>query len=121
MQPLVNDAQRRSVEKFLEAVIRDAYSMADMTAAFLEAQGLRPSKEPVRLAGGILPESPAMTGANAFLLNLGAALKIAAWECAGYGLRCRLICPVPQTRSAAWSRQKRQRLAKTAQLRPNCP
>ena len=45
MQPLVIDeSQRRSVQKFIEAVIRDAQYKAQLAAAFLKSYGYRPRK-----------------------------------------------------------------------------
>ena len=85
MQPLdVDDAQRRSVEKFLEAVIRDAHYKAKLAAAFLKYCGYRPSKSAVGHSTPSLPEDHrTRQRAECFLLNLGAAMQILAWERAG--------------------------------------
>jgi len=77
----------RAVVRFLEAVIRDAYHMADITAAFLKAQGFRPRKRSQRSLGAPLAETdapsaetPVSRQARGFLLNLAAALRLARWE-----------------------------------------
>jgi hypothetical protein len=83
MEPIVKDLERRTVENFLEAVIRDAYYMADLTAAFLKSQGFRPRRKHGRTSCVLCEGSPASTRVQGFLLNLAAALRIAAWERAG--------------------------------------
>jgi hypothetical protein len=98
MRPVIDDAQRRSVERFLEAVIRDACHMADMTAAFLKDRGWRPSRKKAD-SHGVLPElNPTMSRAHGVLLNLAAALRIASWERAG--LRSELSADLPSSTEA---------------------
>jgi hypothetical protein len=89
MRFLSGDPERQSVENFLAVVIRDAQFMANMTAAFLENHDIRPGKKQVKSAvyptkGSMTLENPMEdTRANAFLCNLGAALRIASWERTG--------------------------------------
>jgi hypothetical protein len=98
MQPIVDDAQRRSVEGFLEAVVRDANYMADLTAAFLNAHGIRPKKG-LGASGCALPaNSSTLTRAHGVLMNMAAALRIRSWERAG--LRPQLPADLPSSSEA---------------------
>lgn len=98
MQPLdIDDAQRRSVEKFLEAVIRDAHYKAKLAAAFLKEYGFRPSKGRSNSTPS-LPEGHRTRQCGCFLLNLGAAMQILAWERAG--LRRELPTDLPTAEEA---------------------
>ena len=84
MQPAVNDAEQRAVLKFLEAVIRDAHYMADLTTAFLEAQSV-PQRKNLASSGQVPAEDTSLSRrAEGVLLNLAAALRIASWERAGF-------------------------------------
>ena len=98
MQPIVDDAQKRSVEKFIEAIIRNARYKAQLAAAFLEAQGFRPKKERVCSPSVEAENSPTRMRAQGFLLNLGAALQLASWERAG--LRSELPADLPTSSEA---------------------
>ncbi len=98
MEPIVNDVERRAVQRFLEAVIRDAYYMADLTAAFLEAQGFHPKRKRASSVSAVAEDSPTMTRAHGVLLNLAAALRIASWERAG--LRSELPADLPASSEA---------------------
>lgn len=84
MQPLyVDEAQNRSVEKFIEAVIRQAHHQAELAAAILHASGYRPCRRQPN-PEHLLPEGhPTRQRAECLLLNLGAAMQISAWERAG--------------------------------------
>jgi len=64
-------------------VIRDAEFMADLTAAFLRAQGYRPRRRSVGSADALSLETPVVRQAKGFLLNLAAALRLARWEHSG--------------------------------------
>lgn len=83
MRAVFDDAQTRSVARFLEAVIRDAYFMADLTAACLTASGYRPAESSLTTRTPIPDDYPAVQQWQGFLLNLAAALRIYAWEQAG--------------------------------------
>jgi len=106
MRAIINDngAERLAVQRFLEAMIRDAIYMADITADFLEACGCRPSRKKgdtdnVPLEIHPMPKmSPIMRQAHGFLSNLAAALRIASWERAG--LRSELPPDLPTTDEA---------------------
>ena len=84
MQRLVNDVERRTADNVIKAVVCNACYMADMTAAFLKAQGFRPRKKAARCSVGLVEDSPEVRRVNAFLMNLAAALRIALWERAGF-------------------------------------
>ena len=84
MQPAVNDAEQRAVLKFLEAVIRDAHYMADLTAAFLKAHGSRARENRASSEQVPVEDTPLTRRAEGVLLNLAAALRIASWERAGF-------------------------------------
>jgi hypothetical protein len=90
--------QHRAVVRFLEAVIRDAYHMADVTAAFLKAHGYRPRKRSSRSSDAPSEDTPVIRQAKGFLLNLGAALRLARWEHSG--LRPDLPSSLPTTAEA---------------------
>ncbi len=99
MQPLVVDeAQKRSVEKFIEAVIRQARYQADLAAAFLLASGYRPCNKQLDPQHSLPEDHPTRQRAEHFLLNLGAAMQIAAWERAG--LRPELPADLPTAEEA---------------------
>jgi hypothetical protein len=98
MQPVVDDAERRSVERYLVAVTRDAQYMADTVADFLEAQGIRPRQNRSGDSCALPQKGETTTPVHAFLLNLAAALRIAMWERAG--LRSELPADLPSSREA---------------------
>ena len=99
MQPLdVDAAQRRSVEKFLEAVIRDAHYKAKLAAAFLKECGFRPSKGRSNSTPSLPEGHRTRQRAECVLLNLGAAMQILAWERAG--LRSELPPDLPTAEEA---------------------
>lgn len=78
------DEERQAVVRFLAAVIREAEYAADLVGRFLEAQELKRPKPVAELSeetGDV--DSPKILRAKRFLLNLGAALRIAGWERAG--------------------------------------
>lgn len=72
--------EHRAVVRFLETVIRDAEYMADVTAAFLKAQGYRPHKRSLQNPDAVTEGSPVVRQAQGFLLNLAAALRLVRWE-----------------------------------------
>jgi len=98
MKPTYTAAERRSVTKFLEGVIRDAFYKAELAAAFLEAYGFRPRKKRSDSTACLPEDSPARARAECVLLNLGAAMQIAAWERAG--LRPELPADLPTAEEA---------------------
>jgi hypothetical protein len=75
------EAERRSVQRFLEAVIRYAEQDADRVAAFLKMQGIKPSR-PSKKQPAPSDDVPTGPAAN-MLLNLAAALRLRIWELAG--------------------------------------
>jgi len=93
MKPIIDDAQRRSVERFVDAVIRNARYKAQLAAAFLESCGIRPKKKRANSDSPLPEDSATRMRAECFLLNLGAAMQILAWERAG--LRSELPTDLP--------------------------
>ena len=112
------DAEKNSGRKFLEAAVRDAYYMADMTAAFLKSQGYRPSRKKADIQNMLPADSPTMLRARAVLLNLAAALRIASWERAG--LRSELPADLP-TSSEAFQRLLPPEIPDSPESKPVVP
>jgi hypothetical protein len=75
----------RPARELIEAVVRDAQFMADLTAGFLDRLGALPPLKQRRKAPVALPDG--------FLLELAAVLRIGLWERAG--LRDRLGLDLP--------------------------
>jgi len=72
-------AEQRSVRQSIAAILREAELHADLTAAFLRANGIRPFRGQAGASvTGDLP--PQVTD---FLLSIGAALRLRMWERSG--------------------------------------
>ena len=105
MRAIINkNAERLAVQRFLEAIIRDAIYVADLTADFLDNLGWKSSRKKgdtdnVPLEIHPMPKmSPVMLRAHGFLLNLAAALRLVSWERAG--LRSELPADLPTANEA---------------------
>lgn len=83
MQTTERSLEERRAARIIEAVIREAYAQADLVTQFLKALGYWPKKKRSQDPPGIPHDSQATARAEGFLLNLGAALRIALWERAG--------------------------------------
>ena len=73
------ETQRRSVERTLAAIIREAELQADLVARFLRSRGLKPTRTSKPEGNPKLPQGLAAD----FLMELGAALRLRMWERAG--------------------------------------
>lgn len=74
------EGEQRSVQRFMEGIIRNAELDANRVIAFLKRRGLKPLPPSQRtIPTGEKPTGPA---AN-MLLNLAAALRLRSWEHAG--------------------------------------
>jgi hypothetical protein len=99
MQPnVVDNAERRSVERLLEGIIRNAHYKAHLAAAFLNSCGYRPKKNQARTISTRQEDDSLRQRAEKFLLNLGAAMQILVWERAG--LRPELPAELPTAEEA---------------------
>ena len=93
-----NVDQRGAAVRFIEAVIRDANFMADLTAAFLKAQGFHRVTRTNQSGDGLPADGPIARQAENFLLNLAAALRLARWEQSA--LRLYLPSSLPSSKEA---------------------
>jgi hypothetical protein len=98
----------RPARELIEAVVRDAQFMADLTAGFLGRLGALPPLKQRRKAPVALP--------GEFLLGLAAALRIGLWERAG--LRDRLGLDLPPADQALDDLFARHAAAAPAAARP---
>ena len=88
--PVAAHPPDRSAVELIEAIIRDAEFMADLTASFLDQLGFLPPLKQRRKEPVALPCE--------FLLELAAVLRLALWERAG--LRDRLGRDLPPAEQA---------------------
>ena len=79
--PEENDqiAERASVRRILEAIIREAEFTADLVVEFLKQHGLKPHRRPRSDIPTTRPSGPAAD----FVLDLGAAIRLRMWERGG--------------------------------------